>query len=105
MRFIALLLLALLSCTQKNSMYMGNPAAQKCTREGGRIVTVAGEGGEYGVCILRGNSICEEWKFFRGECRAGDCMLTCRDAGSGSEGLYDCRGKLVLAGPCGRDNK
>jgi putative hemolysin len=51
---------------------MANPASVYCEEQGGRIELREGEGGTYGVCIFEDGSECDEWAFYRGECKAGD---------------------------------
>ncbi len=48
---------------------IANPASTHCIVSGGSLVIRKGAGGEYGVCVFKGGRECEEWAFFRGECR------------------------------------
>lgn len=49
---------------------MANPASTYCIGQGYDLDVRSGEGGEYGVCVFGNGKECEEWAFFRGECRA-----------------------------------
>ena|GEM_PF-1186918 len=50
---------------------MPNPASQYCVEQGGRVEIRTTEKGEVGYCIFPDGSECEEWAFFRGECKPG----------------------------------
>ncbi|MFO8073495.1 MAG: DUF333 domain-containing protein [Polyangia bacterium] len=52
---------------------LANPASEHCVEAGGRLEMRRGSEGEYGVCVFDDGSRCEEWRFFRGECRPGEC--------------------------------
>ena len=51
---------------------MANPASVFCEEQGGRIELREAEGGTYGVCIFDDGSECDEWAFYREECKPGD---------------------------------
>ncbi len=51
---------------------MPNPASVNCTEKGGTLEIRTNAAGEYGVCKFGDGSECEEWAFFRGECKPGD---------------------------------
>jgi putative hemolysin len=51
---------------------MPNPASVYCKEQGGTIEIRSTEDGQYGVCIFPDGSECDEWAFFRGECKPGD---------------------------------
>lgn len=76
-------------CLEKSGNETGlvNPASVYCIEQGYRRETREDEnGGQYGVCISRNNTECEEWAFYRGDCNlteikdryycetAGDCI-------------------------------
>lgn len=47
-----------------------NPASIYCLEQGGKLeIRKDKEGNEYGVCIFPDSSECEEWAFYRGECK------------------------------------
>lgn len=51
---------------------MPNPASVDCIEAGGRLVLrVRPDGGQYGVCVLGEDRLCEEWARFRGQCPPG----------------------------------
>ena len=53
-----------------NGVAIGNPASQKCIADGGKLeIRKDASGGEYGVCIFPNGKECEEWQYFRGECK------------------------------------
>ncbi len=49
---------------------MPNPASVYCEEQGGQLeIRSDADGGQYGVCIFSDGSECDEWAFFRGECK------------------------------------
>jgi len=49
---------------------MSNPATVYCIEQDGQWeIRTDADGGEYGMCIFQDGSECEEWAFFRGECK------------------------------------
>jgi putative hemolysin len=48
---------------------MANPASKHCTDLGYRLEIRNESGGQVGYCIFPDGSECEEWAFFRGECK------------------------------------
>jgi len=50
-----------------------NPASVYCSKNGGTLKIMDGPDGQYGVCIFKDGSRCEEWRFKRGECKPGQC--------------------------------
>lgn len=54
----------------ENEETLPNPASIYCMEQGGRLeFRKDKEGNEYGVCIFPDGSECEEWAFYRGECK------------------------------------
>jgi putative hemolysin len=55
---------------------MPNPAAVYCEQQGGKpeIVTAA-DGSQSGLCAFPDGSQCDEWAYFRGECKPGDSLV------------------------------
>ena len=52
---------------------LANPASVHCVEQGGSLEIRTDEtGGQFGVCIFDDGSECEEWAFFRGECKPGE---------------------------------
>jgi putative hemolysin len=55
-----------------NQASLPNPASVFCEEQGGKTeIRTDAEGGQYGVCIFEDGSKCEEWTFYRGECKPG----------------------------------
>lgn len=51
---------------------MANPASVFCEEQGGRLeIRTAADGSQAGACVFPDGSECDEWAFFRGECRPG----------------------------------
>ncbi|MCB1192861.1 MAG: DUF333 domain-containing protein [Leptospiraceae bacterium] len=48
------------------------PAYQHCIKNNGKIRFEDKPGGTYGFCVFPDGSECDEWQFFRGECKPGD---------------------------------
>jgi len=49
-----------------------NPASVFCEEDGGKLeIRTAADGSQTGACLFADGSECEEWAFFRGECRPG----------------------------------
>ena len=56
---------------------MPNPASVYCEENGGRLeLREDGSGSVAGVCIFSDGSECDEWAFFRGDCKPGDSPAT-----------------------------
>jgi putative hemolysin len=51
---------------------MPNPASVHCEEQGGKLEIRDEADGQVGYCIFEDGSECEEWAFFRGDCRPGD---------------------------------
>ena len=50
-----------------------NPASLYCLERGGTLeITKDAEGGGQGVCKFSDGTECDEWKFFRGECKPAE---------------------------------
>ena len=57
----------------EQSAGMANPASVYCGENGGTLdIRTDAEGNEFGVCTFADGSACDEWVFFRGECKPGD---------------------------------
>jgi putative hemolysin len=81
---------------------LANPASSKCVADGGKSeIYQATDGGQKGLCIFTDKSVCEEWSYFRGECKKGDCQKVCKAINTKSEGWYNsCSGELIKAEVC-----
>ena len=54
----------------QDSSKIANQASKNCIDKGGRLeIRTNADGSQYGVCIFPNGHECEEWAFFRGECR------------------------------------
>ena len=54
-----------------------NPASVFCEQNGGRLELRTGaDGGVAGMCVFPDGSECEEWAYFRAECKPGGSLLT-----------------------------
>ena len=55
---------------------LANPASVYCINQSGSLdMRSDAEGNQYGVCMFDDGSECEEWKFFRKECKQGDSLI------------------------------
>lgn len=50
---------------------LANPAAVNCTKQGFKYLLIE----NVGVCVFPDNSYCEEWAYFRGQCKPGQNFL------------------------------
>ncbi|MBI5159403.1 DUF333 domain-containing protein [Candidatus Micrarchaeota archaeon] len=46
-----------------------NPASEKCIAQGFQLDLRENESSQFGVCVFPDGSECEEWAFYRGECK------------------------------------
>lgn len=82
MLFIALgLMVSLAGCqapvTPTPQPNLPNPASVYCEKNGGQLdLRTAASGAVSGVCIFPDKSECDEWAYFRGECKPGDSLRT-----------------------------
>ena len=54
---------------------MANPASVYCEEQGNRLaIRNAADGSQSGVCMFPDGSECDEWAYFRGECKSGDML-------------------------------
>jgi uncharacterized protein len=75
---IGLLLSSLLAaCSPKttpagDNANMANPASVFCEKNGGKLeIQTDASGNQVGMCIFNDGSSCDEWAYFRGECKPG----------------------------------
>jgi len=73
---------------------IANPASVYCENNGGTLDIRSTELGEYGICVFKDGTECEEWAFMRGLCTAGVYTVTTGKA---------C--PLMFAPVCGVDGK
>ncbi len=81
---------------------LANPASVHCVENNGALEILNGleTPGQVGYCFFADGTVCEEWAFFRGECKPGDCNVTCIGVGTRSEGWKDCNGKFLGYANC-----
>jgi len=57
----------------QGTINMINLASAYCEEQGFKLeIRTAQDGSQYGVCKFKGNSECEEWAYYRNECKPGD---------------------------------
>ena len=71
---------------------MPNPASVHCKQNGGKVeLRQDALGGVIGMCVFPDGSECDEWAYFRGECKPGDSLVmsesTSTDMERGREAL------------------
>ena len=56
---------------------MPNPASVYCEENGNKLeIQTAEDGSQSGLCVFPDGSECDEWAYFRGECKLGDSIKT-----------------------------
>lgn len=59
--------------TATDEANMPNPASVFCEEQGGKVeIVTADDGSQSGFCVFEDGSKCDEWAFFRGECKPGE---------------------------------
>ncbi len=62
---------------------IANPATAYCEQNGGKLeFRQDASGGTNGVCRFTDGSECDEWAFFRHECKPGDSLAKSQSAAS-----------------------
>jgi putative hemolysin len=57
----------------RDTITIANPASAYCEEQGFKMETrTAQDGSQYGVCMFEDDTECEEWAYYRGECKPGD---------------------------------
>ncbi|HEY9843628.1 MAG: DUF333 domain-containing protein [Candidatus Sericytochromatia bacterium] len=51
---------------------LANPASVFCEQNNGKLVIRQTGQGETGYCVFRDLSACEEWAYYRNQCKPGD---------------------------------
>ena len=56
-----------------DTITIANPASAYCEEQGFKLETrTAQDGSQYGVCMFEDDTECEEWAYYRRECKPGD---------------------------------
>jgi putative hemolysin len=56
---------------------IANPASVYCVKQGYKNeIRTNADGSQYGVCIFKDGSECEEWKFYKNECKESNSLNT-----------------------------
>lgn len=55
-----------------NDPGIANPASTYCVEHGGQLEIVTTSDGQLGICRFPDGSSCDEWAYYRGECKPGD---------------------------------
>lgn len=50
---------------------IANPASKNCIDKGGKLTIFNETAGQLGICKFSDGSECEEWQFYRGQCKKG----------------------------------
>ena len=58
--------------TKEENTQIANPASVYCEEKGGKSVIEKDTFGDIGWCHFEDGSFCEEWAYFRGECKIGE---------------------------------
>ena len=57
----------------QDTINMVNPASAYCNEQGFKLeIRTAQDNNQYGVCKFKDDSECEEWAYYRDECKPGD---------------------------------
>lgn len=73
---------------------ISNPASKNCLDKGGRLEMQEETAGTLGICKFSDGTECEEWKFYRNECRKG--QTTKADTSHSYEGLVSRKGNSYV---------
>jgi putative hemolysin len=56
-----------------DTITIANLASAYCEEQGGKLgIRTAEDNNQYGVCMFEDDSECEEWAYYRDECKPGD---------------------------------
>lgn len=80
--FVLLTALSLAACagpaapaTPTPEPNLPNPASVYCEENGATVeMRQDAAGGQYGVCVFPDQSECDEWAYYRGDCKPGDSL-------------------------------
>lgn len=72
--FTLIFILLVTACKPKADM--PNPASKYCEENGGTVdIRTLIDGSQTGFCVFPDGSECDEWAFYRGECKPGDSLI------------------------------
>jgi putative hemolysin len=99
--FFALILISVLvisGCNKtENNTQIANPASEKCIVDGGKLdIETSTDGSQSGVCTLKDGSKCDEWSYYRGECKLNQTCETCPLLSQPSPDF--CKGGTIIEG-------
>ncbi len=82
--------------TQEENQNIGiaNPAAVYCKEQGGKEETKTFASGQKGFCVFTDKSVCDEWDFYRGDCKPGQLKVEVLKEGTGK--LADVDNTVVV---------
>jgi len=76
---LSFLVILLFGCAQKNDegkTGIPNPASQYCEKQGYTLTIITDQNSnQYGICKFNDGTECEEWDYFRGNCKPGDTKI------------------------------
>jgi len=80
LNFVSFILISLLLTSCEAIANLPNPASEFCEENGGTLEMREDEsGGQVGYCLFEDGSECEEWAFYRGECKPGESLSILAD--------------------------
>ena len=67
---LLLVLIFISGCNSTTNTQIANPASVFCEEHNGTLdIRTAEDGSQTGYCVFSNGSECEEWAFYRGECK------------------------------------
>jgi Tol biopolymer transport system component/putative hemolysin len=103
--YMLLAILLIASCTSKQASPtaqpgLPNPASVYCGQNGGKLeMRQDASGGTAGICVFPDGSECDEWAYYRGECKPGEQPAQTASNGSPSptrQGMESSGGQIVF---------
>ena len=89
-----------------DSVKIANPAAVKCEEDGGTLEDYMTPAGSAALCVFGDGSVCNQWAYFRGECKRGECFKECQKINTSLEGWYiSCTQELIELAKCGAEEE
>jgi putative hemolysin len=93
-----LAVLMAVGCTSGSEQsQIANPASEYCVEQGGTLdIRTETGGGEVGYCQFDDETECEEWSFYRGDCKQGEFSLSTQITNPASEYCVEQGGELEI---------